>query len=175
MRAAIACLIFLAVGAEAGAVPGRWNPKAPENSQISPSFSYATVEPVLRSIGARYQRSGSAGEPVLLVSFSNGRKAIITLGACNDSGSACRSLNVQSSWTPISNASRAEVAAAIEGFNQRYAFAKAFLTADDKPAMQRYLTADYGFIRGDLAINLLVFSTQVERFAKDVLAPLGRQ
>lgn len=38
--------------------------------------------------------------------------------------------------------------------------------------MQRYLTADYGFIRGDLAVNLLVFASQVDKFAKEVLAPL---
>ena len=175
MRAVMVAATFLAPISGAGAVPGRWNPKAPENSQVSAAFSYATVEPVLRGIGARFQRSGSAGEPVLLVTFSNGRKAIVTLGACNDSGSACRSLNVQSSWTPITGSPRAEVATAIEGFNRRYAFAKAFLTEEGKPAMQRYLTADYGFIRGDLAINLLVFSTQVDRFAKDVLAPLGRE
>ena len=57
----------------------------------------------------------------------------------------------------------------IQQFNRRYAFSRAFLTADGRPALQRYLTADYGFIRGNLAVNLLVFASQTERFAAEVL------
>ena len=60
-------------------------------------------------------------------------------------------------------------AAAIQGFNRRYAFSRASLTADGRPVLQRYLTADYGFIRGNLAVNLLVFSGQVDRFVTEVL------
>jgi hypothetical protein len=48
------------------------------------------------------------------------------------------------------------------------------MAADGRPALQRYLTADYGFIRGDLAVNLLVFAEQADTFARDVLRPLGR-
>ena len=58
---------------------------------------------------------------------------------------------------------------AIQQFNRRYAFSRAFLTADGRAALQRYLTADYGFIRGDLAVNLLVFANQAQRFATEVL------
>jgi ABC-type ATPase with predicted acetyltransferase domain len=61
------------------------------------------------------------------------------------------------------------LAANIQAFNRRYAFSRAFLTADGRPALQRYLTADYGFIRGNLAVNLLVFANQSERFAAEVL------
>ena len=46
------------------------------------------------------------------------------------------------------------------------------MTADGAPGMQRYVTADYGIIRGNLAVNLLVFATQVDRFATQVLGPL---
>ena len=63
------------------------------------------------------------------------------------------------------------LAAGIQGFNQRYAFARASLTPDGRAALQRYLTADYGFIRGDLAVNLLVFASQADRFAAEVLSP----
>ena len=66
-----------------------------------------------------------------------------------------------------------QTAEAIAGFNRRLAFAKAFVAADGRPTLQRYLTADYGFVRGNLAVNLLVFSTQAERFAAEVLAPAG--
>ena len=52
---------------------------------------------------------------------------------------------------------------------QRYAFQRAYLTADGRPALQRYLTADYGFIRGDLAVNLLVFANQTARFQTEAL------
>ena len=45
------------------------------------------------------------------------------------------------------------------------------MLADGRPALQRYLTADYGFIRGNLAVNLLVFAGQMDLFAAEVLRP----
>jgi hypothetical protein len=80
--------------------------------------------------------------------------------------------SAQSFWTRIANSSPEKTAQAIASFNQRYSFGKAFVAADGRPALQRYLTADYGFIRGNLAVNLLVFANQAEQFATQVLKPL---
>lgn len=161
-----------AMAAQPPQAPPRWNPRATENVQVLPHFSYATVEPVLTAIGARFQRSGTvASRPTLVVTFANGRRAALLLSACDGAG-ACKAMSIQSFWTEIANSPPAETAKAIEGFNQRYAFAKAFVAADGRPALQRYLTADYGFVRGNLAVNLLVFSRQAEEFATDVLRPL---
>jgi hypothetical protein len=165
-----AATLISAVPASA-VVPPRWNPKALENTQILPAFSFVTVEPVLAGIGARFQRGGTPGKPAILVTFPNNRKAMLMLSACDGAG-ACKALSIQSYWTKIANAPSERTAQAIESFNQRYSFAKAFLTADGRPALQRYLTADYGFIRGNLAVNLLVFSNQAEQFATQVLRPL---
>jgi hypothetical protein len=82
---------------------------------------------------------------------------------------------MQANWTKIANSPPDEVAAAIQRFNQRYSFGKAYLTEDGRPGMQRYLTADYGFVRGNLAVNLIVFSNQVDRFAREVLLPLEKR
>ncbi|HWH18428.1 MAG TPA: YbjN domain-containing protein [Allosphingosinicella sp.] len=173
-KIAVTALLALALsGTAAGAsAPGRWNPRAPENSQLLPAFNYATVEGVLDAIGARYQRTGRGANPGFNVTFANARKAVLSLGACNGDGSACKSLSMQSSWTRIANSPLPQVAEAIQRFNQRYSFGKAYLTEDGRPGMQRYLTADYGFIRGNLAVNLLVFANQVDRFATQVLQPL---
>jgi hypothetical protein len=162
-------MLILASNAAAPAV--RWNPKAPENTQVLPAFSFATLEPVLSAIGARYQRSGSAAKPELLVSFANNRKAVLMMNAC-EGESGCKALSIQSYWTPIANSPAERTAQAIDGFNQRYAFAKAYIAPDGRPALQRYLTADYGILRGNLAVNLLVFSRQADQFAADVLRPL---
>jgi hypothetical protein len=152
--------------------PPRWNPKAAENSQVIAAFSYATVEPVLTAIGAKFQRVGAdAAHPAIAMTFANGRKSTLLFSSCDGAG-VCKALGIQSFWTPIAKSTPAETAKAIEGFNQRFAFAKAFVAADGRPALQRYLTADYGFIRGNLAVNLLVFSRQAEEFAVDVLRPL---
>lgn len=170
MTAAALSILILASTA---AVPvPRWNPKAPENGQALPSFSYATLEPVLAAIGARHQRAGAPGKPQLLVSFANNRKAVLTLSACDAQGAACKGLSIQSYWTKIANSPAARTTDAIASFNQRYAFAKAYIADDGRPALQRYLTADYGFIRGNLAVNLLVFSRQADQFATQVLRPL---
>lgn len=151
----------------------RWNPRAPENSELLATFNYGNVEGVLRSIGAQYQRAGTAAnQPVILVNFPNDRRAVLVLSACNADGSACKALSIQSYWTRIANAPTERTAAEVAAFNRRLAFAKAFVAEDGRPTLQRYLTADYGFVRGNLAVNLLVFSTQAERFAVEVLAPL---
>lgn len=169
---AAAAALSTAAPAPGQVAPPRWNPRAPENSQLLPTFNYATVGAVLDSIGATHQRSGEASQPRLLVTFANNRKATLVFGACNADGSACKSLSIQSYWTKIANAPPDAAAKAIAGFNQRYSFGKAFLAADGRPALQRYLTGDYGFIRGDLAVNLLVFANQAERLSSEVLRPL---
>lgn len=169
---AAAAAVVLAIPASAAA-EARFNPKDPENTQILPAFSYAAVEPVLAGIGARYQRSTVApGGPALLVTFANGRKAVILMGMCAGAGTSCKALSIQAFWSKIVTVPPENVVTAIETFNRRYSFAKTFIAEDGRPTLQRYLTADYGFVRGNLAVNLLVFSDQVDRFAAEVLKPL---
>jgi hypothetical protein len=149
----------------------RFNPAAPENRQILPTLNYATVETVLTQIGARFTRAGTPDRPALSVTFANGRRAAVLFGSCERQGAACKAISIQAVWTRPANAPAGRLEGAIQGFNQRYAFARAFITADGKPALQRYLTADYGIIRGNLAVNLVVFSNQVDRFVAEVLRP----
>jgi len=165
---------FLLASAPAAAqntqAPARFNPAAPENRQILPTLNYATVEAVLTQIGARFERRGT-DRPVLMATFANGRRAAILFGSCERAGAACKAISIQAVWNRPANAPPGRLESAIQGFNQRYAFARAFMTADGKPALQRYLTADYGIIRGNLAVNLLVFANQVDRFVGEVLRP----
>jgi hypothetical protein len=168
MRAAFAALLLFALPAVASA-QARWNPAAPENRQLLPTFNYDTVESVLTSIGARSERRGDAARPALAVTFANNRRAAILFGSCERGGAICKAISIQAVWTVPAGVPADRLAANIQAFNRRYAFARAFLTADGRPALQRYLTADYGFVRGNLAVNLLVFATQSERFAAEVL------
>jgi hypothetical protein len=171
MRAAFVALIMLGTGVAASAqtAPARWNPAAPENRQVLPTFNYATVEAVLAAIGARSERRGNVERPALAVTFANNRRAAILFGSCERQGAVCKAISIQAVWTRPANVPADRLAANIQQFNRRYAFSRAFLTADGRPALQRYLTADYGFIRGNLAVNLLVFASQSERFAAEVL------
>lgn len=180
MRAVLApaCLFFLPVGVLAqppAPPPVPWNPASPENRQLLPTFNYATVESVLRAINARSERRGTAERPALAVTFANGRRAAILFGSCERQGAACKAISIQSVWTRPANLTPDRLAANIRGFNQRYAFSRAFLLADGRPALQRYLTADYGFVRGNLAVNLLVFANQAERFSIEALRPANAQ
>lgn len=147
--------------------PPAFNPAAPENRQVLPAFSYATVEPVLTQIGARFERAGNDERPALTVTFANGRRAALLFGACT--GMECKALSIQAVWNAPSGTALAQLSAAISGFNQRYAFSRAFVAADGRPSLQRYLIADYGFIRGNLAVNLTVFAGQIDRFVSEVL------
>ena len=171
MRAAFAALSLLLFSGAAAAqtAPARWNPAAPENRQVLPTFNYATVESVLTTIGARSERRGTPDRPALAVTFANNRRAAILFGSCERQGAACKAISIQAVWTRPANVPAERIAANVQQFNRRYAFARAFLTADGRPALQRYLTADFGIIRGNLAVNLLVFASQSERFAAEVL------
>ncbi|MGF1549388.1 MAG: YbjN domain-containing protein [Sphingomonadaceae bacterium] len=161
-----------AAAAAQGIAPQKWNPKAPENRKLIRTFSYATVEPVLKDIGARYQRrKGPEGAPALMVEFPNKRRAVLLFHACQGRN-GCNALSMQSFWTRIANSPPDEVDAAIEAFNRRYSYSKAYISKDGRPAMQRYLVADYGIVRGSLAVDLLVFANQADLFARTVLKPL---
>jgi hypothetical protein len=166
-----AAAAFAPSAAASAQVP--WNPRAPENAQLLPTFNYATVETVLNAVRARHQRSGtSPARPLIVATFPNNRRAVISLLSCTADGGSCKALGIQASWNSPAGVPRARLAEAVERFNQRYSFAKAYLTPQGRPALQRYLTADYGFVRGNLAVNLLVFADQAERFANEVLRPL---
>lgn len=155
--------------------PARFNPAAPENRQVLPTFNYGTVELVLTQIGARFERRGTADRPALSVTFANGRRAAIIFGSCERQGTVCRAISIQAIWPRPARIPADRLAAALQGFNQRFAFGRASLTQDGRPALQRYLTADFGFIRGDLAVNLLVFASQADRFQADVLSATARR
>jgi hypothetical protein len=167
----IAAASLLAAFALQPAAAGPFNAAAPENREVLPSFSYATVEPVLAQIGARYERAGSDERPALTVTFSNGRRAAIVFGSCQ--GASCRAISIQAVWNAPSGTAAQQLAGAVVGFNQRYAFSRALVAADGRPSLQRYLTADYGFIRGNLAVNLIVFAGQIDRFVSEVLQAPG--
>ena len=172
MIAVATALAAAAAGSAHAQVP--WNPRAPENNQLRPAFNYASVEEVLSAIGARHQRSSaSPARPLIAVTFANNRRAVISLINCNADGSACRALGIQSSWNLPAGVSPARAAGGIEQFNRRYSFAKAFVAGNGRLTLQRYLTGDYGFIRGDLAVNLQVFANQADRFANEVVRPLS--
>jgi hypothetical protein len=164
----VSVVSVLAAAAVAAPLPP-WNPAAPENRQVLPTFNYATVESVLTQIRARFERRGTADRPALQIIFPNNRRAAILFGNCERAGAACKAISIQALWNRPAGAAAARLPAAIQAFNQRYAFARAYLTADGRPALQRYLTADYGFIRGNLAVNLLVFANQSDRFAAEVI------
>jgi hypothetical protein len=171
----LAVLAFPALASPAAAGQGRWSPDAPSNRQVVPTFNYATLESVLDEIGARHERRGPAERPSLLVTFQSGRRAAIVFGSCSDGGNVCRAISLQSGWTLPRGATSARAAELTQAFARRYAFSRAFVMANGNLALQRYLTADYGFIRGNLAVNLLAFAAQLDLFAREVLAPLARR
>lgn len=167
-----AALLAAAPAASQGVAPPKWNPKAPENSQVLPAFSYATVEPILTAIGAKFQRGGTAARPMLAVTLPNNRKAVLSFVGCNAGASACKALSIQATWPKVASATPDQTARGLENFNRSHSFGKAYSLADGRVVLQRYLTADYGFLRGDLAVNLLVFASQMDRLIAQSLRPL---
>ena len=175
VQAAAFLLLSVALPAAGTAPLPHWNPKAPENARLLPGFSQASVAEVLGAVGARVQRSGTdAAHSDLLATFPNGTKAVIALNGCDAAGIGCKALNIQSFWTKSSKVPPERTAEAVTAFNQRYSFGKAFVMADGRTTLQYYMTADYGFVRGNLAVVLLVFADQAEKLAAEFLRPLER-
>ena len=171
-----ALLLLSALGlAGEGQAQSRWNPQAAENWQTLPTFNYGSVELVLDQVGIRHERRGTPERPALLVTFADGRRGAIVFGSCSDGGNACRAISIQAGWSLPGTATPERAVNAVQAFNRRYAFSRAFILANGNLALQRYLTADYGFVRGDLAVNLLAFAGQLELFAQEVLGPLSRR
>lgn len=175
MKRSLLALPFLLLPDAAVQGQGRWSPDAPANRQVLPTFNYSTVEGVLDEIGARHERRGGAGRPSLLVTFQSGRRAAIVFGSCSEGGETCRAISLQSGWTLPRGVASQRAADLTQAFARRYAFSRAFVLPNGNLALQRYLTADYGFIRGNLAVNLLAFAAQLDLFAREVLAPLSRR
>jgi type IV secretory pathway ATPase VirB11/archaellum biosynthesis ATPase len=167
LRALVAAPLLLLAAPVPAQVP--FNPAAPENRQVLPAFTYETIEPVLRQINARFERRGTAERPALQVTFPNGRRAAIVLGSCERQGGACRALSIQALWPRPATLPADRLATNIQRFNQRFAYSSAYVTLEGGAALRRYLTADYGFLRGDLAVNLLVFAQMAARFQTEVL------
>lgn len=167
MRALIIAPLLLLAAPVAAQVP--FNPAAPENRQVMPAFTYDAVETVLRQINARFERRGTAERPALQVTFPNGRRAAIVLGSCERAGAACKALSIQALWPRPAAVPSERLAANVQRFNQRFAYSAAYVTPEGAAALRRYLTADFGFLRGDLAVNLLVFANMAARFQAEVL------
>ena len=123
MRGRITAFILFAAAAPAAAQtpPVRWNPAAPENRQLLPTFNYATVESVLAAIGASSERRGTADRPALDVTFPNNRRAAILFGNCERQGAACKAISIQALWNAPAGPAAARLPAAIQAFNQALA------------------------------------------------------
>ena len=101
------------------APPVPWNPAAPENRQLLPTFNYATVESVLTAINARFERHGTAERPALAVTFRNGRRAAILFGSCERQGAACKAISIQAIWTRPANIPSERLARFVLLFGER--------------------------------------------------------
>ena len=173
--AAVSLLIVIAASANAqnSAAPSapRWNPAAPENRQLLATFNYATVESVLAEIGARAERRGPADRPALAVTFRTAAVArSCSVAASGRARSARRSASRRfgrgpPTCRPIAWLQRSRASTSATPSRGPIS------PQDGRPALQRYLTADYGFVRGNLAVNLLVFASQADRFVLEVLRP----
>jgi hypothetical protein len=169
LRALFAAALLLIAAPAAAQVP--FNPASPENRQVMPAFTYDTVETVLRQINARFERRGTPDRPALQVTFPNGRRAAIVFGSCERQGGSCKAISIQALWPRPAALTVDRLTANVQRFNQRFAYSSAYVTAEGAATLRRYLTADFGFLRGDLAVNLLVFAQMAARFQTEALRP----
>lgn len=126
---------------------------------IMNNFDAAALGPVLAEMGASYEVAQVGGQTVLVVSVPGGVRFVATPVACSGAdGSNCTGLNL------IALYQTKAPARTVEAFNYRYAFSSAGRDNDGYAYLSRYITADFGIPRGNIAVNVAVFVVHAIEF-----------
>lgn len=142
----------IAASAALGSVAGAAQDIVSNPRGMVPNFDVQNVGPVLSELGAVWQEGvASNGQHYIQASVGDGLYLNFLPMACDgDTGKNCVGLSTVAFFT--SDAINYQTIAA---FNQRYRFAAAGISPDNKSAyITRYDLADYGIPRGNLASSV---------------------
>ncbi|MBB3032734.1 YbjN domain-containing protein [Alteriqipengyuania lutimaris] len=106
------------------------------------------------------------GEPNMSVEFANGLKADALLMACADQATSanCMGTSILATFTRPENATGAQIAAAINEYNYRQNFGRAYESPTGEISLRMYIIADGGITMENYGRQLGLFSASAERF-----------
>ncbi len=152
---AVVFACFMAAG------PASAQVNSPE--QIASDFSLETLSGILTEMGFQYaQQSTPNNTTMLRVTGPSGLIFFIEPRACNSGRCVGLSMNA------LYQRSNPYAYEEINAYNDRYVFMKSMRLNDGSALLSRYVTADFGIPRGNIAINITVFNNLASRFPEDV-------
>jgi putative sensory transduction regulator len=126
------------------------------------NFDIQNIYPILQEMGISYEgRADDEGNKLLIAQASSGLKFAVVPAAClNGANSGCVGMNVIALFPEAPQRD-------VNSFNYRYAFTSAGINpANNASYISRYVIADYGIPKGNIASNLYNFIAQAEMFQK---------
>ena len=131
-----------------------------ENTKRVTNFTHQEVQALLSEMGINSQ-IGENGE--IFATTPAGYKFFVFVTACDSPGFNCRGLELFSFYDV--GAGNASIVKA-NTFNASYPFAKAYAMNQGGMALSRYLTADDGIARGNIAVNIVVYLRMAEKYGE---------
>ena len=128
------------------------------------NFDVQNVIPILQEMGLSIEgRTDDSGNKLLLAQASSGlRFALIPVACQNGANSGCVGMNMLALFPQAPQRD-------VNSFNYRYAFVSAGVHPTNSTSyVSRYMIADYGIPKGNIASNIYNFIALAEQFSKVV-------
>ncbi|MEM8986472.1 MAG: hypothetical protein AAGC95_07080 [Pseudomonadota bacterium] len=150
----VAAFIFSIAGAHGQAL------NAPSSS--TDAFTPAYISSLLDELGITNAVQRFENEEVIIAAQApNGLRFLMVFYACNpEDKNSCLGLNLRAGWRRAEGYAKG----AVHDFGAMYPFAKSYVSGEGA-VLSRYLTADYGVAKGNIAVNVGVFINFAQNFA----------
>ena len=136
------------------------NPKG-----LLPNLDIATIAPVVKETGAVTEiKKGDDGSSYILGAFGE-TKLLFYTSSCDSGEKGCKGLEIGASINRDNfQLDDAELLKRINAYNDRYVAGKAIISGSGDLAVTRYVIADHGIARGNLAMEIGIMVDMVDNF-----------
>jgi hypothetical protein len=140
-------------------------PAAAQGTDTISTFTSAELRAALDSIEARHEASAE-GKSINVI-FANGLRANAVVMACQDQDtqSNCLATSVLATFAKPEDASLGAIMNAINTYNYRQNFGRAYLSPSGDLSIRLYIIADGGIERENYRAQIGLFSASLERFS----------
>jgi hypothetical protein len=132
---------------------------------VLPNLDIATIAPLVKETGAAAEiKKGDDGNSYLLGAFGE-TKLLFYTSSCASGETGCKGLEIGASINRDNfKLDDVEILKRVNAFNDRYVAGKAIVGNNGDLAVTRYVIADHGIERGNLAVEIGIMVDMVDNF-----------
>lgn len=155
---AIAAFAVLQSGAQAQS--------ASRGNQLIKAFAIEDLEIALDAIGATYEDAGDTG--TINITFPSSLKANGAIMACDDDAAQknCFGTSILAIFDPEAGSTPQEINAAINEYNLRQNFGRAYVDPSGDVSVRMYIIADGGITRDNYRSQIQLWARSLEFFGE---------